>query len=1653
MTKRLILTSALCLFTMLQTTFAQFQLENAGFEEWENGSTSKPVAWNTYETAQGSLAGTASNKNQCKKSTDVRPGSKGAFSVSAISRSILGISANGIITSGVINADAFSADSPKNNNQTVVDNPNKSMKFTGRPDSVVAWIKAKPLDSKQTGRFYIILHDNSNFQDPVNSNSDWDKVSAVAGVNPPAYSDWVRYACPFYYYGETHEIAGGNRSPGLKLTGNERPYYVLATISTNYLAGEGTAGDELYCDDIEMIYNSKLKSLTFNSVSVPGFKKDIYSYEVESSYSESALKCESDGRYATIEKSYNEATKVLTITVKGDNYEADNSNKHVYTIAFGCRARLKGFAVDGTQLSDFSSDKLEYTIDKKYEEVKSTISYSVPACAKATEVWDASADMLTITVDGDDQKVYKFKFRKAYGSVLTDLKLGGETIPGFSSSNSEYSSSKIYSKDLITYTASEGATVESVFDESTNQLTITVKGADVADYPDNVHTYKVQFYGSLLKSLEIAGKAVEGFSPNTFNYTVSYVYDNAKPKFVCDPKATYDLSFDDKTYLLTLTVKGGDFAQNSSNKHTYTIQYHAPYESVLTDLQIAGTTLTGFSSTEYDYTTTRSYSEGLVTYKASADAIVETTFAANKLTITVKGGDFADNQKNKHVYTIQFHAPYGSQLKSLKIAGKTVSGFASNVYSYTVSNSYKAEQLEFTVEEKATYTTSYNESTHVMTIVVKGGDIAENPTNTHTYTIQYHAAYGSQLKSLTIAGKTVDGFSSNIYSYTVANTYNESDLKFTVDDEATTKISFNQLNYLLTIVVNGGDISTNPSNTHTYTIQYHAPYGSYLKSITIAGKSLNSFSPTTTSYKVDNTYNPEELSLNVDAEATYDLQFDETTQILTIVVKGGDYAFNPTNTHTYTIEFHAPYGSQIKSLSIAGKAVEGFSPNVYEYSVDNNYNRSELDYTLDAEAIADVSYNSSNYLLTITVKGGDYAQNATNVHTYKIWYHAPYESILTDLKVNGVAVPNFSSSSYKYTLSDVYVKGQTTINYTASLKTRVEEHLDESTNTYTIVVKGGNVDKNPDNVHTYTIGFHAAYGSQLKSLTVNEKAISDFDKNKYTYKVNEYYKGKVAFVADEESKASYSFDESTNVLSIVVNGGDIDKNPTNTHTYSVQFCSKAFLSSLKYNGTTVPAFQMDKYNYDLSNLNYDASKVEYDVFDDATAELKFDSESSRLVITISGSDLNLYPDNIHTYTIQFKAPLGSYMTSFAIAGKEFSGFSKTQYEYVIPQTYKSCRDVLEFTYDLSASSVRQFDESTNTLVINVKSGDNLSSHTYKFRFYAPCQLTNLRVNAKPVSGFSSDKYFYSLTTMNYETANVTCVEDEGATVEKSYSSDTYQFTIVVKGRDIALFPENYKTYTIQFGKPLESKLVDLKVNGATIEGFDKNVFQYVTDAFYDENSIAFIADSAAEVSTSFDNKNFVLTLRVESGDIATNPANYHVYTIAFADPTYYGSQLQELAINGVPFADFSKEQYEYQLEGSLSDMKIKYVADDLSSVTEVYDEESNSLIVTIKGGNIHKDESNYHTYVFRFTSKFVYEAYITSFSINGVNLDSFDKNKYTHVIEGDYASSMVKLEVSQLANYCTEYDKATGILTVVVWAGNFEKNNKNFTTYKVTFKK
>ena len=88
----------------------------------------------------------------------------------------------------------------------------------------------------------------------------------------------------------------------------------------------------LEADDVQFVYYSELASLKFNNVNY--FSDGKTSYTIPVAYDESKLEITSNGKGAKIEKSFEATSKTLTITIKGDDFSVNSSNKHVYTVVF-----------------------------------------------------------------------------------------------------------------------------------------------------------------------------------------------------------------------------------------------------------------------------------------------------------------------------------------------------------------------------------------------------------------------------------------------------------------------------------------------------------------------------------------------------------------------------------------------------------------------------------------------------------------------------------------------------------------------------------------------------------------------------------------------------------------------------------------------------------------------------------------------------------------------------------------------------------------------------------------------------------------------------------------------------------------------------------------------------------------------------------------------------------------------------------------------------------------------------------------------------------------------------------------------------------------------------------------------------------------------
>ncbi|MBR5982265.1 MAG: T9SS type A sorting domain-containing protein [Bacteroidales bacterium] len=231
-----------------ENSFSQvYQLENAGFEEW-NDSNGEPDGWNSFPSANCSLSvgcGTATQTRH--EQAPGRPGSTGNYSckifATEVNIIINTITANGALTSGQIQIASSTASNVNNCNQTKTTNPDFNHHLNAKPDSIVFWAKVENANDNSEACCHLYIHDNYDLKDPLAANANGYESHIVGAV--PAYnfpnngSTWQRHSTPIIYEGYT----------------NNDPQFVLITFSTNKNAGSGSANDALYIDDIEFIYN------------------------------------------------------------------------------------------------------------------------------------------------------------------------------------------------------------------------------------------------------------------------------------------------------------------------------------------------------------------------------------------------------------------------------------------------------------------------------------------------------------------------------------------------------------------------------------------------------------------------------------------------------------------------------------------------------------------------------------------------------------------------------------------------------------------------------------------------------------------------------------------------------------------------------------------------------------------------------------------------------------------------------------------------------------------------------------------------------------------------------------------------------------------------------------------------------------------------------------------------------------------------------------------------------------------------------------------------------------------------------------------------------------------------------------------------------
>lgn len=252
---------------VIDCTFGQgFQFLNGGFENYETGENAEvkypfhiePYNWHGFESADGDWASLVSGTPHTFISDSIAPGSTGQHSVLLTSVDMWLAIANGTLTTGRLHAGAMSADDPKNNaylDMSKEDVDKYKAPFyqymDGTPDSLAVWVKfiqGTPQEAHPYATISTVITDGTYYQEPCDK--EYANILGVARNNKIVTNngEWQRLVIPFDYDSYKQNGVEGKA--------------IFATISTNADPGCGSV-DSLYVDDIQLIYNNEVKSISF----------------------------------------------------------------------------------------------------------------------------------------------------------------------------------------------------------------------------------------------------------------------------------------------------------------------------------------------------------------------------------------------------------------------------------------------------------------------------------------------------------------------------------------------------------------------------------------------------------------------------------------------------------------------------------------------------------------------------------------------------------------------------------------------------------------------------------------------------------------------------------------------------------------------------------------------------------------------------------------------------------------------------------------------------------------------------------------------------------------------------------------------------------------------------------------------------------------------------------------------------------------------------------------------------------------------------------------------------------------------------------------------------------------------------------------------
>lgn len=625
--------------------------------------------------------------------------------------------------------------------------------------------------------------------------------------------------------------------------------------------------------------------------------------------------------------------------------------------------------------------------------------------------------------------------RFGYNNLLADIKVDGVSLEGFSSNDFEYNNVYLDAEAKTPVIEVVGQVTdqehEIVLTEEDAQrrrtATITSKGED-----GQVATYIVNFirsesYNNALAGLYMGGVLLEGFNPDTLNYT--YVIPNLErqlPSVMALGSSYYQTIeygvLSSNTLSVVVTAESGD-------KRTYTIEFVEEKNNVATLKSISG--LDGFYASVYEYNVQLGANDALPVYtfeRESEGQIVTYTVAEPQSKFEV----LAQDGVAKVVYVINFtrEIVVSNKLTSLVVNGEAIAEFAEDKYLY---------QIDVTDVEDVKYAFATGEVADKV-VVVSTADTTKIILDTTTYAIAQTVTLKalSDLADLEVDGARIEGFAPAIDEYELdAERYGKNYLRAVAPENASMNVGFaekanaelSQPEAVFTFTTISEDAQNTKDTRVVFAIEKNGV--ATLKNILINESALvveglgytssAAFDANTFEYNIEMMYagdikveQPQQPTISVEY-AAYGQTSDITSEalvngvryIITVTAESGataEYVLNVTN--------QLSDNTMLKDLALNYVSIENFDADklVYDYTINAGETLPVVTYERgDAYQTVNVINQDSVILVVVTAENG-----ATR--EYRINIEVKYSNVTTLAAIikDGQLLDGFKPTDYEY---------------------------------------------------------------------------------------------------------------------------------------------------------------------------------------------------------------------------------------------------------------------------------------------------------------------------------------------------------------------------------------------------------------------------------------------------------------------------------------------------------------------------------------------------------------------------------------------------------------------------------------------------------------